>query len=163
MSILNKLIFDKVRNSKSFNTIDIVLYGITFIIIAVLFILFVILPRNNSSLGFKVEIDNQRVLTYEFENNRYIINESFADNVIVQEKDDEILFSIYTNKSLDKFNVVWINTAHNKARIIESNCSSSKDCVHSPEIEKSGAVVCAPHKLTLSPLVGGSADQPITG
>ncbi len=158
--VLKKSLFNWVKNSKVFYLKDLFAYAVAALLIGVLAVFFLILPSTNNTRGFKVELGGNSVFTYSFSTNNYEVFDEFINLVTVEELDGGISFTIKTS---DGFNKIYISKTEKTAAVIDSDCSVSKDCVHSPKIKDSGAIVCAPHKLKLFPLSDSGMGEPITG
>ena len=158
--VLKKSLFNWVKNSKPFYLKDLFAYAIAVFLIAILAVFFLVLLGANNSNGFKVELDGKPVLTYSFLTSDYEVFDEFINLVTVENADDGITFMI---KSNDGFNKIYISKTEKTAEVVDSDCSTSKDCVHSPKIKDSGAIVCAPHKLKLSPLSKSGMGEPVAG
>ena len=159
---MEKLVFKKIKNSKPFNAVDIIVYVALIFVILALFLSFVVFPKEKQSDGFIVEINENTVLTYYFKKDEYSIAPKYAEFVEITEAENGIFFKIYQHAKT-KYNVVYFDFAKKSAKVTESNCSTSADCTHSPEITKSGAIICVPNHLKISPLSGNGTSLPIVG
>ena len=157
---MKKSLFNRVKGSKVFYLKDLFAYAMAVLIVAVLAVVFLVLPDANNANGFKVELDGKAVLTYSFSTGDYEVFNDFVNVVTVEEVDDGITFTVKTSEG---FNKIYISKTEKTAAVIDSDCSVSKDCVYSPKIKDSGAIVCAPHKLKLFPLSDNGMGEPITG
>ena len=157
---MKKSLFNWVKNSKVFYLKDLFAYAVAVLLIAVLAVIFLILPNTNNTSVFKVELDGKAVLTYSFSTGDYEVFNDFVNFVTIEEVDDGITFTV---KNSEGFNKIYISKTEKTAEIVDSDCSVKKDCVHSPKIKDSGAIVCAPHKLKLFPLSDNGMSEPITG
>ena len=68
----------------------------------------------------------------------------------------------HTDETHTGFNLIFINTIERYAKMQDSTCSHSKDCVHSPSITNSGIIYCAPHGSKIT-LLGTNDIPPWTG
>jgi hypothetical protein len=159
---LEKSVFRKIKNSKPFSLVDLLVYAALLIIIAVLFLSFVVFPKTKVSDGFTIEVKGTVVLTYYFKNDEYFITPKYTELVEITETESGIFFKVY-QPAKTKHNVVYFDFNEKSAKVTESNCSTSADCTHSPAIIKSGAIVCVPNNLVVSPLSGGNSNLPIVG
>ena len=70
---------------------------------------------------------------------------------------------VVTVRSGEGYNVIEIDIKERTVCVTDANCSSRKDCVHSPAITAAGGtIVCAPHRLVIS-AAGVSPDRPVVG
>lgn len=150
-----------VKNLKSFCFYDIIVYAITLLSIFFLFLFFVILPKENSVEGFLVTVDGQRVVHYDL--NTKIITTDVVDGVLVDIDTVENGYIITVSFESEHYNKIFFNISDNSAKVIESNCSSSKDCTFSPAITSNGTIYCAPHRLKVLPITADGFSEPITG
>lgn len=140
---------------------DVFIYLISALIIAGLFLGFIVLPNSSRDFnGFNILVDNQIVFSY-LSNGDINIDSDFTQNIQYSVNGDLIKITIHSTKHQGGFNVVEINKKEKTAKVIESNCSNSKDCVFSPSISSSGAIYCAPHALKIT-AIGGSEFVPPT-
>lgn len=158
---LDKQVFYKIKNSKPFEKSDVFLYASSLVILAVLFIVFVVFPTNKLSNGFNISLDGKTAIVINVKSRTYSIANEFADDISVIESEDGISFEIFTDDN-GGYNVVYVNYDSMQAKVSDSNCSIRKDCVHTSPIKDSGVIVCAPHKLKVS-LIGNTSDNPIVG
>ena len=69
-----------IKNSKPFFKHDVFVYAVLALFVALLFV-FLLFPNNSNSNGFLVTKGNHQVLSYNFEDDRLIINSAFCDLV----------------------------------------------------------------------------------
>ncbi|MBR5192147.1 MAG: NusG domain II-containing protein [Clostridia bacterium] len=142
--------FDEIKKLKPFMVKDVFLYLILVIIVLTLFVFIVFLPKTTSN-GIKIEKNNNVVLTYYFKNSNCIINKDHQNLILVENTEDLVKITIYEDKTLTGFNVVEINLANKSFKVTESNCSLSKECVHTPTATNgNGVIICAPRNLKIS-------------
>lgn len=142
-----EVFFIKTKNRKPFERGDIFLYSSVLILIIILLCVFVIFPKQEDSAGFKVYKGESLVLTYTYEK-ELTISPTWQNKVTYNQNDCTI--TIFLDGG--EFNRLIINESNNSVKMIESTCSESKDCVHSPAISYSGIIYCAPHDLKVLPL-----------
>ena len=160
--MLKKSIYTKAKNLKPFEIFDILIYGITAILVAVLFLFFVVLPKNGHIDGFKITLHGQELLRYETATDKFtVLNQVDGYTVDISKSENCQIITITDTDG--GYNKILLDTENKSAKVIESNCSSSKDCVYSPAITKSGAIVCAPHGLKITPISSSGFTEPITG
>ena len=70
---------------------------------------------------------------------------------------------IYTSSEKKGFNEIVFDCVNLTAKVIESTCSSSKDCVHTPALTTNGSIYCAPHNLKIVPSNFDGLVPPIAG
>ena len=142
---------------------DIIVYLVAALVIFGLFLGFVILPKSASSFsGFNVLVDNNIVLTYDSAGDIHI-DENYAQNIEYSIDNQVVKITIHSTTHHGGYNVIEINTSEKTAKVVESNCSNSKDCVFSPSISISGAIYCAPHALKVTAIGGGDFIPPSVG
>ena len=142
---------------------DIFIYLISALVIVGLFLGFVILPNSSSSFdGFNLLVDNQIVFTITADGD-LSISQDYQDHVEYSTSGDIIKVTIYSKTHQGGFNQIEFNLADKTAKVTESNCSNSKDCVFSPSISTSGAIYCAPHLLKITAIGGGQFIPPSVG
>ena len=141
---------EKIKNSKPFEKHDVLVYVVLALFVAVLFFSFVIFPKNSNANAFVVARNNQTILTYSFSDNSLNIEQGFSNFVEVNEQDNYLYIKIINDKDDKKFNLIKVDKLYKTVDVIDANCSSSKECVHMPKIDGSGAIYCAPHALHIT-------------
>lgn len=148
-----------IKKRKIFEKRDVFIYAITAIFIFVLFFSFIILPKTNTSNGFRVSIDNKNALTYIFSTNKVTIESEFSSNVTIKNQQDSIVVTIVFD---DATNILLINTLDKSIKMVESNCPS-QNCVHMQAVKDYGFIYCAPRKIMVTLLKDQSFIPPTTG
>lgn len=155
-------IYTKVKSKKPFEFNDIFVYSALTLLILVLFICFVIIPQKSAPLGIEVRKNNQKVLSFHYSSNTIVIENEFNELVEVSDHNDGKLITIYTNTDKTGFNKIYIDLQNKTAKMQDSTCSHSKDCVSLPKISDSGMIFCAPHALKITP-IDSKGTPPWTG
>lgn len=152
--------YEKIRARKPFEIGDIIIYFCLAILVFVLFLYFVILPKTNSADGFKVLIEDKEIFSLSYNDESYSISSDYESYIIVDKDSNTV--TIYHNQDKTEMNVLSYNVEKGHVYMHDSNCSNSKDCTYEPAITKTGAIYCAPRKLTVLPLTAEST-PPIIG
>ncbi len=140
---------------------DLIVYLVALLVIIGLFLGFIIFPKTNSSFkGFNVSVKGDIILTC-YADGQIVIAQNYLENVEYFTSENVITIKILSLTHHDGYNQIEINTKEKTAKVVESNCSNSKDCVFSPKISTSGAIYCAPHGLKIS-AIGDSPFIPPT-
>ena len=155
-------IYTKVKSKKTFEFNDIFVYSALTLLILVLFICFVIIPQKSTPLGIEIRKNNQKVLSFHYSSNTIVIENEFNELVEVSDHNDGKLITIYTNTDKTGFNKIYIDLQNKTAKMQDSTCSHSKDCVSLPKISDSGMIFCAPHALKITP-IDSKGTPPWTG
>ncbi len=150
------------KDEKLFYKSDIFVYiGLALAIVCLFLIFF--FPKScakDDFSTFSVYSADKVVLTFDCESDNPLnLSEDYAHLVESEIKGNEYIITVYT--SIDKvgFNKIVFNKAENSAKVIESTCSASKDCVYAPKLTAAGSIYCAPHTLKI---VKGSGLTPPT-
>lgn len=154
--------FYRKENLKLFKPIDILIYALLIIGVFSLFLFFVILPANSSNNGFTVTINGKTIFNYHY--GAYtvdLVDYEMADHIVYDKQASTI--TVYVDDDKQDFNVIKIDEANKTAKVIDANCSISKDCVYTPSIKNGSAIVCAPHKLKIVALGDKAIRPPTTG
>jgi len=154
--------YSQIKQNKPFEINDIFIYLFVIVSLFVLFLSLVILPQKKKTNGFAIYKGQEIVFTYYNDKNDLIINDKYSNLVNIEQLKDGITIKVFTSETFENFNFIFINTADNYAKMHDSTCSQSKDCVHSPSITSSGMIYCAPHDLKIVPL-GQNNIPPWTG
>lgn len=142
---------------------DIFIYLVSALIIVGLFLGFIVFPNYSQSFnGFNLLVDNEIVFSY-LSDGEIIVGDNHSQNVKYSIDGDTIKVTIYSTAHQGGYNVVEINKTEKTAKVIDSNCSNSKDCVFSPSISSSGAIYCAPHALKITAIGGSEFIPPSVG
>ena len=150
------------NNAPAFSAWDIPVYAITLIVVALLFLFFVILPTPNANEGFSLFVDGKKIANYKYgEYSVQILDDAFQTNVVYDKTQSTI--TIYLSSDKVDYNVLKIDERDKTVKVIDANCSVSKDCVYTPSLKSGSAIVCAPHKLKILPLGESLSYPPVTG
>lgn len=147
---MKEKIVEKIRNRKPFEKADVIIYSVCLLLIVSLFILVPLSKNSQENTGFKISVDGKIAVILEFDK-EIVVESDYSDLVSIEKKQDLYQVKILT-KDKNGYNLIEFDLKEKTAKVIESNCSSSKDCVHFPKIKTSGTIYCAPHKLKISPL-----------
>lgn len=154
-------IFQSIKESKPFFKKDLIVY----LLVILLTVSFIVIVNITSTPNDKVEClyNGQKVFDYDFAVNNLKLYS--VDGVTVTQNTDGDALYLTLTYSDGGFNKVKLDKKQKSASVSESNCSQSKDCVHSPAIVKSGqSVICVPHGLVLkSANTVGTPNQPSVG
>lgn len=155
-------IYTKVKSKKPFEFNDIFIYLGLILLIVVLFLFCVIIPQKNTPLGIEISKNNQKVLTFNYSSNSIVVESDFDNLVEIKKLNDGKLITIYTNTEKSGYNKIYIDLKNKTAKMQDSTCSHSKDCVSLPKISDSGMIFCAPHALKITP-IDSKGTPPWTG
>ena len=147
------------KNKKLFRWEDVFVYTFTLLIIFSLFLAFVILPSTQKSKGFKIMVDGKEVATYLYDGELSIKDNHYNDLIVANGN----YLTIYLDQSKTHFNKIEIDKKQCTARVVDANCSTSKDCTYTPSLKGNSAIVCVPHKLKIVAMGKTEATPPVTG
>ena len=149
---------EDVKNSKYFSVWDIIPYAIVLVVAAVLMLVF-LLPEKEKMNGFYVEYGENVILTYGFSSDEFTVTDGFENNVEVKEENGGYTVEINTG---DGFNAFFVDKEKRTVKMIDSDCSFTRDCTYMPAIEESGdSIICVPHKLKII-ADGSGLSSPVT-
>ena len=149
------------KSKKPFMFNDLFVYAVALIVVLVLFLIFIVFPAKSSSNGFTVYKDGQTVLTFTYRDKKLDVKSGFT--VFSKQTEKGVLITVYTSNEKSGYNIIFADTVNNTAKVVESTCSTSKDCTHIPAVSNKGAIFCAPHGLKIVPTGGSGRTDPITG
>ena len=152
---------EKVKNSPLFLRGDIAIYLLVIIIVLGLFLFPLLGNKTVNSSGFCVLVENKKAVTF-YNDKTLLVENDFIDLVETQKNQSGYFVKIYSHDKKG-YNVIFFDTTNLTAKVVESNCSASKDCVHFPELKDKGTIYCAPHQLKISILENGGFTPPIAG
>ncbi|MBQ9734608.1 MAG: hypothetical protein IJV95_01995 [Clostridia bacterium] len=149
------------KKAKPFEFNDLFIYLAVAITVVALFLAFVIFPDGNKNDGFCVYKGKTQVLTFYYDGKLLDVNEQF----FIQQDDvkNGIYLTVYHTQDKNSYNKLYIDLIAKSVVMVDSTCSNSKDCTHSPAIKNSGAIYCAPHDLKIVPIDGDGRIPPTTG
>ena len=148
-----------IKNEKPFKTLDLVIYALVIILTLSLFLIF--LPKNGALTKIYCEYNKTLVFDYDFTTNELTVVSN--DDIIIEKQESDGVITIKVSFNNGSFNTVKIT--NNSVSVIDSNCSTKKDCVHTKSITKNGqSIICLPHGLTIKSLGdGGTPQHPTVG
>ena len=159
---MDKVKFEKIKSQKPFSKKDFLVFAILFIVIITLFILLIFLSSKSPTKGFKVLIDNEQVLEFDYKTSIAKVDDAYKDKVLIDYDANKII--VYIDEAKTKFNVILFDANNKTVEISDSTCSPSKDCAYMPKIsDDKGVIYCAPHALKILPLGDNLSNSPITG
>lgn len=148
------------RSSKLFYKGDLLIYLALSVMLLALFFALVIFPASKSSSGFEICRANDTILTYV--DGKFSVDEKFSSLVQIKSVEKGFEVTIYTDQAQTHYNVLLFDKKQSTAKVIESNCSLSKDCTYIPAIKNSGTIYCAPHDLKIQP-INSDFTPPVAG
>lgn len=152
-------LYEKIKEKRLTEPHDIFMY-ICVVIILISFFLGIFLNKSQRLEGFKIETNNQVVFEFDFDKNTYNITNGYESFIIVNENS----ITVFVDQEKTEFNIVSFDVENKTVCVLDSTCSSTKDCVKSPKITNDkGVIICSPHKLKVLPLTNNISDTPITG
>lgn len=154
---------EKIKSKKPFEFNDVFVYLALFLIILGLFFAFVFFPTSSTSQGFEVYKGQQKVLTYYFDSDTLSISSDFSSVVQVENQTGGKSICVYTNQNKTGYNLIFIDLVNKSVKITQSTCSASHDCTLMPAIKGGGVIYCAPHELSIVPILTDSITPPTTG
>ena len=158
---MKKSLFKRIKTSSLFYKKDIFLYLFVCVFVLALFFGFVFFADASTPDGFKAIKGGQTVFSFNFDKNDLTVSQDFTNLVKVENSQNLITVTVYTDDKYTDYNVVEIDKVNLTAKVTDSTCSISKDCVRSPKIKGNGAIYCAPHDLKIVGL--GGFVPPVSG
>ena len=155
--VLNEEEILKIKSSKPFKKLDLIIYFLVFILIFTLFLVFVIIPKRDENLGFIVKLNGKTIATVKYGQTPNI-EDDFKNFVVISS--DTIL--IYVNEEKTEYNKLQFDDEKKTVKVIETTCPS-KDCEKLTLNVGNGVIICAPHNLIISPLKASGQNLPTTG
>ena len=150
------------KDEKAFYKRDIIVYIALILLIASLFLIFV-LPANKNSDGFIVSRNGITLVSCYFtDESSIIINQDYKDLIEQDKTSDGYSVKIYTDSTKSAFNTIYFNIVERSAKVTESNCSERRDCYYAPKIKNNGSIYCSPHDLLIKPITD-TASGPVVG
>lgn len=104
-------------------------------------------------------VDGKEVATYLYDGKLSIKDNTYNDLIVL----DGDTITIYLDKTKTHFNKIEVDQKQRTAKVIDANCSTSKDCTYTPSLKGNSAIVCVPHKLKIVSIGKTEATPPVTG
>lgn len=155
-------IYGKIKARKPFEINDFFIYLSLFVLVALLFLFFIILPNSQDAKGFTFLLNDKEIFSFYYDSEEFSVLEEYKDFIQVDKINDTV--TIYYDKDKTDFNLMSYSAQKRGVVMIDSTCSKSKDCTFEPAIYSSGTIYCAPHGLIVLP-IGGNANTtpPVIG
>lgn len=133
---------------------DVIVYILIATLIASLFVFCATFFRPKNE-GVEIYANGEKVFSCRFDDDDFTVYESERFPVITTRRGDVLLLTVYADSSKTSHNDVEINFKEKTAKVVDADCSPSKDCVRTPEIRNGkGAIICVPHKIKVLPTGG---------
>ena len=163
--ILNvkKDVVSAVKTAKPFKKGDLIIYSSIVLLVLILFSVFVFFPKETRANGFKVYCNNDVVFTHEYGTDFFDVKADWSNNVSITKDEHGFQITVLIHQDSHAKNVIYCDEENLTVKMIDSNCSVSKDCTFMPAISCDGAIYCLPHGLKISPLGSAESVPPITG
>lgn len=155
---MDNLTYNRIKNSKPFVIKDVLLYTLILVFTATLFLI-PLLSKNNRN-GFIVNYEGKEIFRYYYSEKEYSVT-PFNGRIEITEEEFFSTVKICFGDSDTEYNILLIDNENNSVVMKDSTCSKTKDCTYSPKVSDNGAIICAPHKLKITP-VGGNKEL-VTG
>lgn len=152
---MGKIVFENIKKSKFFKPFDLIVYFVIIIFVLGLFFIFVIFPNTKTPSGFKVIINNDTVLLFDYDKGVEKIDygKNYSTLTEVNQNDNIIEIKIFIDENKQDYNLLQVDLDKKSVKMIDANCSNTEDCTHFPPLTKdSGSIVCVPHRLSILPL-----------
>lgn len=163
--ILNvkKDVVSAVKTAKPFKKGDLIIYLAIVSLVLILFIVFVFFPKKTAASGFKVQYTNEVVFTHEFGTDFFDVAKDWSGRISINKDEHGFQITVLIDQTSQSKNVLYCDEQNFTVKMIDSDCSVSKDCTFMPAISNEGAIYCLPHSLKISPLGTAEFIPPVTG
>ena len=146
---------EQVKKDRFFKVWDVLIYGVIAVIVAALFLVIFLTGDRRALTEVEGQYNNALAFSYNFDSDELYI--ALPQNVAEAENSDDGITLIFCTDggSLEEpssCNIIYIDKSARTVAVTESDCSSRRDCVHTPAItNNSGVIVCTPHSLQIVP------------
>ena len=137
---------------------DVFLYVVLSVILIISF-MFPLLNKSDNS-GFKITYLGQEIFNFNYQTKEYS-RFDFNGEIIVESNSNGVEITIFFDSDHLEYNILSVDYKDNSVKMKDSTCSHKKDCIYSPAIKDSGAIICAPHGIKVVCING--VVPPITG
>lgn len=140
---MSKKTLENVKKDKGFRILDLIVYGVIILIIAVSFITVFATKNRNPLTGVCVYLDEKLVFEYDFENDKVV--EGY--DLVVSDTEKSLQVKVSSSYG---YNLIIIEKS-GSVRIKDADCRGH-DCVYFPAItDNNGIIYCSPHRLKITP------------
>ncbi len=155
-------IYAKIKARKPFEVNDVLVYFFLLFSVSLLFLFFVFLPSKEGASGFNLYLKDEEIFTFHYQDKSYSIAEGYENFIEVNLEKNTV--TVFLDEYKTEYNVLSFNTDNQSVVMVNSTCSHTKDCVYEPAISSFGTIYCAPHHLTVTPVLqGGTETPPVIG
>ena len=112
---------------------------------------------SENNYGFKLVRGGKDIFCFNYNTHTYTLSAGY-DNLITVEEFSEGFFyvKVFTDTTKNSFNTIEVDSNSRQVSVTDSNCSNSKDCVHTSAIKDGyGIIICVPHDLKILPVGDG--------
>ncbi len=124
---------------------------IIFLILAILIIVFFVVPTAEKTNRFEATINGKKVFEYDFTSGNYSIYDSSKVEVIEEDK-----FKFISDSG---YNILKVDRKKNEATVCETDCGITKECTKM--LLSQGSIICVPHNLIIK--FSGEIAPPMVG
>lgn len=146
----------QVKKDKGFKIFDLLIYGVIILVIAALFLAFVVTRKEDPIQGIQVLYKKEVVLTFNFEDGSCAVTsgkESHVGDLVETEK--KVTFTFYAADE-SQYNEITIDKENKSAYVTSANCNrfeGGKECVHMQSVASTAdTILCTPHAMEIVPL-----------
>ena len=153
------------KNFKPFCKSDILVYALLLVTIAILFLVFIIVPAfadKNQSIGFTIQQNGKTLLTYTYSDKKIDLSKEYLDLIKVEQTQNGFTITIYSDKEQTEYNILSVDNDSHTVKMADTNCRS-KQCEYMHGISERGIIYCAPRALKISASEGGKFTPAVTG
>lgn len=139
--------FSELKKSKPFYLFDLMIYGLSAMLIIAIFAIVFFAKKGTTTQGFYVMIDNAVVAEYRFDDGKLKIKDGYSAHF----SDTENGFYFYPDaENKNDYNLIAVNVIAKTVYITASTCAGH-DCEKQKITASGGFIYCAPHKLKITP------------
>ena len=153
----------KVSQEKSntvFKKLDIIVYAIIIAVIIFAFVLTFVLSSKSPLNLIEVYCDDNLVMTYSFSQDSFVYAQGYENEFKLNKEGDCYIVEFIHN---DSENVFQIDTNRKEIKMIDANCSTSKDCKSMHISSPNDLIVCVPNKVIIKAVGEDKIKDPIIG
>lgn len=141
-------LINNIKNNKIFVKKDLILYGLV-VLFSFILVFFIFFSKIDTATGVDLSVDGKKLCTVNYDNGLI----KFFDTTLsydYSKTSTSYLINVYHTQDKSEYTKIEINFEEDFALVSESTCKNGT-CEHSGKIYNTGAIICMPYKLKISP------------
>lgn len=143
---MSKQTIQNIKTNKPFAWWDIIIYILLALLVIGLFWGIVWSKDNDKVVGIEIVQNDAIILTYDFDTDTI---KTYSQSVMIDQTSHGYMVMIHTQDAKG-YNKIAINVYDRTVDVVDTNCSHSKECMHTQPIKhQTDSIICMPHALII--------------